>query len=118
MIELVAATILLASLAGSEWAPNDGNGAAEPTVQFGPDTVFGSGRCNRFSGRYTFDGASIAIGPLAMTERACAPEVMRAEQEWIGVLGRARTADATHLTLVLKDENGATIAKLRRLDWD
>ncbi len=44
------------------------------TLEFLPDTsVVAQIDCNRGSGKYTMDGQSIAIGPLATTRMACPP---------------------------------------------
>ncbi len=107
----------LASLAGSEWAPETG-GKPDRYIQFRENDVAGHGGCNRFAGRYTFDGGSIKIGPLVSTKIACEPEAMDAEQAWIGMLESARKAEATPKTLVLKDQNNTILATLRRKDWD
>ena len=113
-IILVAA---LVSLAGTEWGPEAG-GKPDRYVQFKESDVAGNGGCNRFGGRYTFDGAAITIGPLASTRMACAPEVMDAEQAWFRMLESARAVQATSKTLLLKDKSGNLIATLRRRDWD
>ncbi len=107
----------LASLAGSEWELESGR-QPDQYIQFKENDVAGHGGCNRFAGRYTFDGSSIKIGPLVSTKMACEPEVMNAEQAWFRMLASARKAEATHNTLVLKDQMGSDIARLRRRDWD
>jgi heat shock protein HslJ len=40
----------------------------------------GSTGCNSFSGKYTLTGEGISLSPLAMTRKACAPELMTQEQ--------------------------------------
>ena len=72
--------------------------------------------CNRFVGRYTYDGSAIKIGPLAATRMACAPAVMDAEQAWFRMLEGASAAEATPKSLILRDANGAVIATLQRRD--
>jgi heat shock protein HslJ len=107
----------LASLAGSEWGPET-DGKPDRFIQFKESDVAGHGGCNRFGGRYTFDGGAIAIGPLFSTKMACEPEVMDAEQAWFQMIENARSAEATPRTLILKDKTGNIIATLRRRDWD
>jgi heat shock protein HslJ len=107
----------LASLAGSEWGPKT-EAKPERFVQFKEAKVAGHAWRNRFFGHYTLEGTAIKIGPLASTRMACPPEVMQAEQAWLRMLESARTAEATHKELVLKDAAGAVIATLKRRNWD
>ena len=113
-ITLIAA---LASLAGSEWVPKT-DAKPERFVQFKEADIAGNAGCNRFFGRYTFDGAAIKIGPLASTRMACPAEVMEAEQAWLLMLESARSAEASGKELVLKDAAGFVIATLKRRDLD
>lgn len=113
-ITLIAA---LASLAGSEWVPKT-DATPERFVQFKEADVAGKAGCNRFFGRYAFDGAAIKIGPLASTRMACPAEVMEAEQAWLLMLESARSAEASGKELVLKDAAGLVIATLKRRDLD
>ena len=110
-----AAAAGLASLAGSEWAFD---GAPEAYIQFGTERVAGSGGCNRIAGSYTFDGTKIAFTQMISTMMGCAEEVMVRERVFLEILEKARSAEATHTTLVLKDETGAVLATLKRRDWD
>ncbi|MXO60303.1 META domain-containing protein [Altererythrobacter salegens] len=85
------------------------------TVMFGSDgTVSGSTGCNTFTGKYTVDGATLSIGPLAMTRRACIPALGEQETRFVKVLqdvsswfidrgGRLvlRTGDGRSLTAAL-----------------
>ena len=116
-IGIILAAAALTSLAGTEWGP-EAAGGSEQYIQFKESDVAGQGACNRFGGRYTFDGHALKIGPLVSTRMACEPEVMDAEQAWFRMLERASAAEATPTKLVLKDENGTIIVTLRRRDWD
>ena len=115
-ISILLAAAALTSLAGTEWGPEAGKPVQY--IQFKESDVSGQGGCNRFGGRYTFDGNALKIGPLVSTRMACEPEVMDAEQAWFRLLESASAAEATPTTLVLKDGNGTVIATLRRRDWD
>ncbi len=115
---LVLSTVAaLLSLAGSEWGPETED-RPEIYIQFKETSVNGHGGCNRFFGQYSFDGNAISIGPLASTKMACSKEVMEAELAWMDMLQRARSAEASFKTLVLRDEAGTVIATLRHRDWD
>ena len=107
----------LASLAGSEWGP-EADGKPDRYIQFKESDITGHGGCNRFGGRYTFDGNAIKIGPIYSTRMACEPQVMDAEQAWFRLLERASSVEATPTTLVLKDGSGTVIVTLRRRDGD
>jgi heat shock protein HslJ len=54
--------------------------------------ISGTGGCNTFSGPYTVDGDTIAIGPLTSTLRACTdPGVDQQEQQYLQALALAKT---------------------------
>ena len=108
----------LSTLAGSEWGPATETGRPERFVHFQEGQVSGHAGCNRFFGAYSFDGHAVKIGPLGSTRMMCAPEVMEAERAWLAMLQAARTAEATHKSLVLRDGAGAVLETLRRRDWD
>lgn len=118
----------LSSLAGSEWGPefvaeleagpSDAT-SSEPEQFVAFKTggeVIGHGGCNRFFGSYTQNGQALSFGPLASTRMAC-PD-MTSEYNFLETLKNTRTAEATHLKLILKDEAGETLMTLSRRDWD
>ena len=106
----------LASLAGSEWGPENA-GEYEQFVAFKANgEVIGHGGCNRFFGSYTQEGNTLTFGPLASTKMAC-PN-LKQEQEFMSALQSARSVEATHMRLVIKGEDGAPVLSLRRRDWD
>lgn len=89
--------IVLAALAGCStpappadltgaWRIEDVNGggvidSARLEITFAADGgVTGYGGCNSFTGRYAQDGASVEIGPLASTRRACAAEALTLQE--------------------------------------
>lgn len=82
-------------LQGSRWRLEDlaGQGVldrVEATLEFpAPDTIAGSGSCNRFSGPVAIEGARIAIGNLAATRMACPEAIMDQEQRYFDALGTA-----------------------------
>lgn len=107
------------SLIGTEWIAtmiNNGKGGVVSVVAgttvsavFGPDgRVAGSGGCNRYSGTYTADGSSLAVGPVAATKMACpAPGVMEQEGQYYGALTRVTTYTFDGDRLQLRDASGA-----------
>jgi heat shock protein HslJ len=106
-------------LAGTEWGFSEEIGATARLIEFGSDgRVSGLTGCNRFTGTYSQDGSALTIGTLGTTRRACLPEVMKREQQFLGLLSRARRAEGTHLKLTLKDADGAVLVELVRRDPD
>ena len=71
--------------------------------------VSGSAGCNAYSGTYTIDGAKLAIGQLAMTQKLCAQDVMNIESAYVAALGSVATYTATADTLTLFDSSGKTL---------
>jgi heat shock protein HslJ len=75
-------------LAGTSWRLIELNGervapAGNPlTLQFAADgsRVSGYGGCNQFSGEYAQNGASLRLGPLAYTRRACPEPDLNAQE--------------------------------------
>ncbi len=63
--------------------------------------VSGSTGCNRFTGQYTLDDSTLSFGPLATTERACAPALNQQEAR---VLAALNAVESWSL-----DETGALI---------
>jgi heat shock protein HslJ len=112
------------NLVGSEW------GLAETESLFIPFTgsqfiafkvdgkLSGHGGCNRFFASFEQDGEALSIGPIGSTKMLCPPETMDAERALFEALKNTASADISHLTLTLKDRNGAPILTLQRRDWD
>jgi heat shock protein HslJ len=101
----------VAMLTGIDWRLVDIRGqpavppdmAKRPWLHFDDSShVFGSGGCNRASGKYTFTGTSIRIGPLAATKMACLDTALtRQEDQFFSALDAADLAEITGDTLVL-----------------
>lgn len=109
-----------APLVGTAWSAtmiNNGSGGvtslvagSEVTAEFGEDgTVTGTGGCNRYTGPFTAEDATIGIGPLASTRRAC-PEpagVDTQEVAFVSAMERATRYAIAGTTLELRDDDGA-----------
>ncbi|MGJ8559007.1 MAG: META domain-containing protein [Litorimonas sp.] len=107
----------LASLAGTEWGPMQGD--LDQFVAFKSEgDVIGSGGCNNFFGSFTQNGRLITFGPLASTKKACPSPIMDAERDFLKLLEQVRAADATFKELTLYGDNNQVLATLRRRDWD
>lgn len=103
---------LLQQLTAHEWVLDHADSSltsrdtSPVTLRFGDDhTLTGTGPCNSYFGPFSIDGdATIEVGDLASTRRACAPAVMAAEDEYLVALGSVSTVDATDRDrLVLED---------------
>ncbi len=73
---------------------------AAPTIAFGDGRASGWAGVNRFMGSYALEGATLTIGPLAMTRMAGPPE--RMEQE-------SRLAAALEGPLAVAEGDGAIV---------
>ena len=115
------------SLAGSEWGPTDTATFGPDTfLQFREDTLSASAGCNQLSATYTLDGARLALSPIRSTRMMCPPPVMAHETALTTALQSTRSAhtsrdganDGARTELVLHDDTGTPILRLRRRDWD
>jgi len=113
-------------LGGSRWIAtmiNNGHGGVASlvegtvvTAEFGTDgRVAGSGGCNRFSGEYTLEGDSLAIGPVASTRMACfEPEgVGQQESAYFAALARVSSWSFREERLQLRAADGALQVEFR-----
>ena len=113
-------------LGGSRWIAtmiNNGRGGVASlvegtvvTAEFGTDgRVGGSGGCNRFSGEYTLEGDSLAIGPVASTRMACLePEgVGQQESAYFAALARVASWSFREERLQLRAADGALQVEFR-----
>jgi len=107
------------TLAGTEWGFSEEIGRTARFIQFGSEgRVSGSTGCNRFSGTYNQDGDALTIGTLATTRKACRPEAMKREQQFLALLGKVRHGEGTHIKLTLKGSDGNVLAETVRRDPD
>ena len=119
-MQVVAKTNAPQGLAGTAWdvtGYNNGkqavvsllNGTAI-TLNFGADKqVNGSSGCNNYSGGFESTTATLKVGPLAATQKACTtPEgVMVQEQQYLTALQNSATYEVSGSTLTIRDSSGA-----------
>ena len=80
----------------------------DATATFQPDgTVEGFAGCNRFSGGYSVDGDTIAIGPLMGTMMSCGETTDTFEGQYLTALEAATTWAIVSGVLELRDDDGA-----------
>lgn len=107
------------SLAGTSWVLTELDGRAPaagvttPTLEFEADRVNGNGGCNLFNGPYTQDGASLRMGPLVATRRACVEEAGNAQETaYFRALESTTSAAIADGMLELSDDSGV-VARFR-----
>lgn len=79
------------------------------------DRAVGGAGCNRFHGPVSWADGRIAIGPLAVTKKACPPAVMAQERRYLAALAAARGVEREDDTLRLLDADGRVRVRLRRI---
>ena len=96
-------------LAGTRWTVSHIVGTATledhaPSIAFTDDTVSGSATCNRFTGGYRQDGASLVFTPVASTQMMCADDDwMTQEAAFLAALGSSVTVRAADRIVELLD---------------
>ena len=107
-------------LAGSEWVVEDiaGRGVVDrsrTSMAFAAEgRVSGSGGCNRFTGGYAQDGASLRFGRMASTRMACVPAAMDQERRFFEALDSVAAWRIENGLLHLTGAGGATLIRLSR----
>jgi heat shock protein HslJ len=103
------------------WGYNNGkNGVTTPVAGSQLTALFtaegalsGSTGCNNFRGSYSVDGDNLAISPLAATKKACAPELMEQERQFLAALQSAASYSISANVLTIRDAGGARLVELR-----
>ena len=107
------------TLAGTSWTFVSIGGtpvaADHPTsLQFDGTRISGSAGCNRFTGDFKSDGATLTTGPMASTRMACPGAGMAQEDAFFKLMGAPVSLTfAADGTLILTGEGGKT-AVLKR----
>lgn len=91
-------------------------GERRPELNLGADgQAYGTGGCNRFSGRYTLEGAQLSFAPLAASRMACAGPLGETEDQFFRALGEVRGWRIERNQLVLTNEAGAVLLRFSRV---
>ncbi len=114
---LVDTTWQLAGLSDPNGTARSVLAGTNATLVFSSDgTLRGDTGCNIVQGPYTQTGASLAIGPLSVTERACAdPAMMVQERDLLQALRVATTYVVQGDRLRITNASGSPMADFRRL---
>ena len=110
------AVVSIPQLAGNEWmVARLGDDpllqTTRATIRFGEDgRISGNASCNAYTGSFKLNAGMLTIAPLALTRKACVPQLMEQEQAIISVLQTVSYVqiDESGL-LVLENEDGARI---------
>lgn len=70
--------------------------------------------CNWIAGPVSIASGRISFGALEMTQRACGPALMALEQRYVDALRRSRSFRLDGLAMILRDEGGNAVVRLRR----
>ncbi len=103
------------TLAGTTWLLERLGDETPPvavSLGFAGDRVTGEAPCNRYAGAYAQAGAALEIGPVAATRRAC-PH-LDVEARFLSGLTDVARGDVEGDVLILRDEAGAALMRLRR----
>jgi len=68
--------------------------------------INGNASCNRFGGPGRFGEGTVEFGPLRTTRRACEPELMRQEQQFLTALEAVRSWEIADHKLFLRGAGG------------
>ena len=68
--------------------------------------IAGDASCNRFGTSCQIEGDKIQVGPLRSTRRACEPDVMQQERQFLALLGTIATWSIEGEELVLTGSEG------------
>jgi putative lipoprotein len=110
------------ALVGPTWVAEDIGGGGvidylQSHITFTAEgQAHGFGGCNNFTGGYTLDGATLALGPLASTKKACPPAIMNQETRFHQALGKVRDYRFENGLLVLLDAESVPVMRLWRRD--
>lgn len=109
-----------AQLVGTTWMTITVEGQPAPvdvesTLTFAPDRLSGNGGCNPFFAPLQMAANELVIGPIGRGRRACRPEVMAAEDAFLGALQQVASYRGTDLFLYLSDGTGRERMSLGRV---
>ncbi|MEQ8557580.1 MAG: META domain-containing protein [Henriciella sp.] len=109
----------MAELAGKDWlvARLDGEPLMQTTratIRFNEEgRISGNASCNAYTGSFKLNAGQLTIAPLALTRKACVPQLMEQEQAFISVLQSVTQVriDETGLLVLQNSEGGRITAR-------
>jgi heat shock protein HslJ/uncharacterized membrane protein/membrane-bound inhibitor of C-type lysozyme len=109
------------TLAGTSWVTEDIDGigvleGVQSTIVFeSEERIVGSTGCNQYFAPFRRSGATLRIGTMGSTRRACPPPVMNQEGLFLAALAAAATFRHEGRVLWLIDESGRARVRLTRV---
>lgn len=97
----------------TQWTVADGGWNA-PSLEFVDTRANGFTGCNRFFAQVEQNGPSLTFSGIGTTRRACSPDLMQVERNFVTMLEGTRAARLEGDALVLLDVNDVAIARLQR----
>jgi len=79
------------------------------TAIFQNNTISGNASCNQYQGSYEASNTSISIGPLSTTRKACEPELMEQEQQFLTALENSNTYQIQEDKLNLRQDDSTMV---------
>jgi putative lipoprotein len=107
-----------AALVGPTWVAEDIDGGGvidylQSHITFTAEgQAHGFGGCNNFTGGYALDRATLALGPIASTRKACPPAIMNQEARFHQALGKVRGYRFENGLLILLDAESVPVMRL------
>lgn len=119
-VKPVTASDNIMDLLNINWQVRDINGLSvidnsETNMTFSTDgKLSGLAGCNRFNGDYKLHNGKLSVGPLAVTKKACQPELNGQEIQFLNAIGSVDDFSFDSKgSLTLKASDGKTITALR-----
>ena len=75
---------------GTANAPNTPLRNTQITAQFTSNAIRGSASCNSYNATYRTNGSNLTVNNPATTRKACLPEIMRQESQYLAALQTAQ----------------------------
>lgn len=105
------------ALDGSEWVTTElestlAGHSVLPSIRFENQRVFGTGGCNRFSGRVQASGDTLTLGPVAATRMTCPGAAMANETKFFAAVEATRRARIFDGKLILFGAGDAPLLTL------
>jgi len=97
----------------TQWIDDEG-GFNAPLLEFTDSRANGFTGCNRFFAQMEQNGPALTFTGISTTRRACSPDLMALESDFVARLEGTRAARLEGDALVLLDVNEVELARFKR----